>query len=65
MPKLKTLNLNNNRIRDEGAAKLAKALKKTKLKELYIWLNSFYSTGYDDLKTAWGDREGLHLWYEE
>jgi len=65
MPKLKTLNLNNNRIRDKGAAKLAKALKNTKLKELYIWLNSFYSTGFEDLKTAWGDREGLHLWYGE
>jgi hypothetical protein len=65
MPKLKTLKLNNNRIRDEGAAKLAKALKNTKLEELYIWLNDFRKTGFEDLMTAWGDREGLHLWYGE
>ena len=65
MPKLKTLKLNNNRIRDEGAAKLAKALKNTKLEELYIWLNDFRKTGFKDLETAWGDREGLHLWYGE
>jgi len=65
MPRLKTLKLNNNRIRDEGAAKLAKALKNTKLEELYIWLNDFRKTGFKDLETAWGDREGLHLWYGE
>jgi Ran GTPase-activating protein (RanGAP) involved in mRNA processing and transport len=65
MSKLKTLKLNNNRIRDEGAAKLAKALKNTKLEELYIWLNDFRQTGFEDLMTAWGDREGLHLWYGE
>jgi hypothetical protein len=65
MPKLKTLKLNNNRIRDEGAAKLANALKNTKLEELYIWLNDFRNTGFEDLSTAWGDREGLHLWYGE
>ena len=65
MPKLKTLNLNNNRISDKGAAKLAKALKNIKLEKLYIWLNAFYETGFHVLKTAWGNREGLHLWYGE
>lgn len=65
MPKLKTLNLNNNRIRDKGAAALAKALKKTKLTELYICCNDFRQTGFDNLMTAWGDRVGLHFWYDE
>jgi hypothetical protein len=68
MPKLKTLKLNNNRIRDKGASKLAKALKNTNLEELYIFANDFlnlYQTGYEDLTTAWGDSEGLHLRYEE
>jgi len=65
MPKLKTLNLNNNRIRDKGAAALAKALKKTKLKELYVCCNDFRQTGFDNLMTAWGDRVGLHFWYDE
>ena len=65
MPKLKTLKLNNNRIRDKGATKLAKALRKTKLEELYICCNDFLQTGFKDLTTAWGDREGLHFWYGE
>ena len=65
MPNLKTLNLNDNRIRDKGAAALAKALKKTKLTELYICCNDFRQTGFDNLMTAWGDRVGLHFWYDE
>jgi hypothetical protein len=69
MPKLKTLKLNNNRICVKGFAALAKALENTTLEKLDIWSNDFYNLeGIDNvqtLSTAWGDREGLHLWYGE
>ena len=65
MPKLKTLKLNNNRIRVKGFAALAKALKKTTLERLDIWSNDFYNREMIDnmkiLSTAWGDRKGLNL----
>ena len=68
MPKLKTLKLNNNRIRVKGFAALAKALKNTTLEKLDIWSNDFYNLEMIDnmkiLSTAWGDRKGLNLEYD-
>ena len=68
MPKLKTLKLNNNRIRAKGFAALAKALKNTTLEKLDIWSNDFYNLELIDnmeiLSTAWGDRKGLNLKYD-
>ena len=68
MPKLKTLKLNNNRIRVKGFAALAKALKNMTLEKLDIWSNDFYNREMIDnmkiLSTAWGDRKGLNLEYD-
>ena len=68
MPKLKTLKLNNNRIRAKGFAALAKALKNTTLEKLDIWSNDFYNLELIDnmeiLRKAWGDRKGLNLKYD-